>query len=85
MATVRLRTRALSTLLNVSLLGRQSSGKSFLISGLQGGLEYLQVSDGDGGYADKYLGILPSSPTPTTACPSTVVPVHRRARRGGRD
>lgn len=77
-----LRTRALSTLLNVGLLGRQSSGKSFLISGLQGGLEYLQVSDGDGGYADKYLGILPSSPTPTTACPSTVVPVAVDATEG---
>ncbi|WP_078911396.1 dynamin family protein [Streptomyces sp. NRRL WC-3742] len=81
--TIRgLRERALSTLLNVGLLGRQSSGKSFLISGLQGGLEYLEVSDGEGGYADKYLGILPSSPTPTTACPSTVVPVAAGATEG---
>jgi hypothetical protein len=70
-----LRTRALSSLLNVGLLGRQSSGKSFLISGLQAGLDYVRVADAEGGVSDKYIGILPSSPTPTTACPSTVVPV----------
>jgi hypothetical protein len=69
------RTRALSALLNVGLLGRFSSGKSFLTSGLQGGLDYLQIPDGYGGLADKYVGILPSAPTTTTACPSTVVPV----------
>lgn len=69
------RTRALSALLNVGLLGRFSSGKSFLISGLQGGLEFLRVPDGQGDLADKYVGILPSEPTTTTACPSTVVPV----------
>ncbi|WP_157522747.1 GTPase domain-containing protein [Herbidospora cretacea] len=70
-----LRTRALSSLLNVGLLGRFSSGKSFLISGLQKGLEYVLAPDGSGGHADKYVGILPSAPTTTTACPSTVVPV----------
>lgn len=70
-----LRTRALSTQLNVGLLGRQSAGKSFLISGLQGGLEYFRVTDDDGDHSDEYRGILPSSANPTTACPSTVVPV----------
>ncbi|NSC22769.1 hypothetical protein FM076_16975 [Streptomyces albus subsp. chlorinus] len=69
------RSRALSTLLNVGLLGRQSSGKSFLISGLQKGLRYVRLPQDDGGYTEKYLGILPSSPLPTTACPSTVTPV----------
>ncbi|MFD9883177.1 hypothetical protein ACFWZT_17170 [Streptomyces alboflavus] len=70
------RNRALSSLLNVGLLGRQSSGKSFLISGLQKGLRYERFERPDGGYTKQYIGILPSSPTPTTACPSTVRPVH---------
>jgi hypothetical protein len=69
-----LRTRALSAMLNVALLGRQSSGKSFLISGLQGGLEYVPVTDEDGMPAAEFLGILPSSARPTTACPCSVVP-----------
>jgi len=69
-----LRTRALSTMLNVALLGRQSAGKSFLISGLQGGLEYVPITDEDGMPAAEFLGILPSSARPTTACPSTIVP-----------
>ncbi|MFE5513031.1 hypothetical protein ACFQ9J_21065 [Streptomyces sp. NPDC056529] len=69
------RNRALSTLLNVGLLGRQSSGKSFLISGLQKGLTYLRLEQADGDFTEKYIGILPSSPLPTTACPSTVTPV----------
>lgn len=43
-----LRTRVLSSMLNVALLGRQSAGKSFLISGLQGGLEYVPITDEDG-------------------------------------
>jgi len=29
----------------------------------------------DGSTADKYIGLLPSAPTPTTACPATVIPV----------
>ncbi|CCK30319.1 hypothetical protein BN159_5940 [Streptomyces davaonensis JCM 4913] len=70
-----MRTRTLSTMLKVALLGRQSSGKSFLISGLQGGLEYLPLVDEDGEPSEEYRGILPSSASPTTACPSTVVPV----------
>ncbi len=70
-----LRTRALSNQLNVGLLGRQSAGKSFLISGLQGGLQYFRFTDEEGDFSEEYLGILPSSANPTTACPSTVVPV----------
>jgi len=71
----RLRTRVASTLINVALLGAFSSGKSFLLSGLQGSLELVRVSTGDGLSADKFVGLLPSSPVPTTACPASVVPV----------
>ncbi|MFB8000326.1 dynamin family protein [Streptomyces sp. NPDC056002] len=71
----RLRTRAASTLINVALLGAFSSGKSFLLSGLQSGLELVEVPTADGQTADKFVGLLPSSPVPTTACPASVVPV----------
>ncbi|MGH3942208.1 MAG: hypothetical protein ACRDTG_27025 [Pseudonocardiaceae bacterium] len=71
----RLRTRAASTLINVALLGAFSSGKSFLLSGLQGGLELFKVPSGTGLAADKFVGLLPSSPVPTNACPARVVPV----------
>ena len=66
----RLRTRAAPALINVALLGGFSSGKSFLLSGLQRGVELKRVST-----ADKYIGLLPAAPTPTTACPATVIPV----------
>ncbi|MFF4496135.1 dynamin family protein [Streptomyces sp. NPDC001546] len=77
-----LRTRVLSSMLNVALLGRQSSGKSFLISGLQGGLEYVPITDEDGMPSAEFLGVLPSSARPTTACPCTVVPVGDEAPDG---
>lgn len=70
-----LRTRALSSRLNVGLVGRQSSGKSFLISGLQGRLEYERIIDEEGDLQDGYDGILPIGVNATTACPTTVVPV----------
>jgi hypothetical protein len=75
----RLRTRAASALINVALLGAFSSGKSFLLSGLQGGLELVEVPTADGQTADKFVGLLPSSPVPTTACPASVVPVDDHA------
>src|SRR5262245_5672457 len=62
----RLRTRAAPALINVALLGGFSSGKSFLVSGLQRRMELKRVS-----MADKYIGLLPSAPTPTTAYPAT--------------
>ena len=80
-ALSRLRTRAASSLINVALLGGFSSGKSFLLSGLQRGTELRQVSLGDGSTADKYIGLLPSAPTPTTACPATVIPVEANGQR----
>lgn len=70
-----LKTRASSSLLNVGFVGGFSSGKSFLISGLQRKLELREVPAPDGAVANQYVGILPSSPTPTTACPATIVPV----------
>ncbi|NVI89775.1 dynamin family protein [Actinomadura sp. BRA 177] len=74
---VAMRMRAASSLINVGLLGGFSSGKSFLISGLQGVLEYMQIPTAPR-KADKYIGLLPSATKPTTACPATVVPVETR-------
>jgi ElaB/YqjD/DUF883 family membrane-anchored ribosome-binding protein len=74
-AVGRLRTRAASSLINVALLGSFSSGKSFLIGGLQGGMKLTRVPSDDGEASDKFIGLLPSAPTPTTACPASVVPV----------
>ena len=69
-----LRTRAASTLINVAMFGTFSSGKSFLVSGLQGHLEVVEVPS-DGFVAEKFIGLLPSSPEPTSSCPAQVVPV----------
>jgi hypothetical protein len=85
---LRLRTRSASSLIKVAMLGAFSSGKSFLLSALQGGLELVTVPDRDGIPAEKFVGLLPSSPVPTTACPATVVPVepedtaHDASQRG---
>jgi hypothetical protein len=70
----RLRKRAGCSLINIALFGAYSSGKSFLISGLQGGLTVKKIRTADGTTADKYVGLLPSAPTPTSACPASVVP-----------
>jgi len=69
-----LRTRASSSLLTLAFLGEFSSGKSFLASGLQKHLhlERLKVRDG---LVDKYVGLLPASPKPTSSCPARVIPV----------
>jgi hypothetical protein len=74
--TVRkLRTRVASSLINVAFLGSFSSGKSFLVGGLQGKLEYAPVTDDDGMTSEHYIGLLHSASKATTACPATVVPV----------
>jgi hypothetical protein len=70
----RLRARVDSELLNVAMFGGSSAGKSFLASGLQGGLEFLRVDSVEGVLSDKYLGLLPFATTPTTMCPARVVP-----------
>src|SRR6266487_6673060 len=57
-----LRTRAASALINVAMFGAFSSGKSFLVSGLQGHLEVFQVQGSDGLPAEMFIGLLPSSP-----------------------
>jgi hypothetical protein len=69
-----LRRRGASTLINVALFGTFSSGKSFLASGLQGHLEVVEVLN-LGLPAERFIGLLPSSPAPTTACPVQIVPV----------
>lgn len=71
---VRLRSRAASVLINIAMFGGASSGKSFLASGLQAGLEFLRLPSNDGTLSDKYVGLLPFAPTPTNMCPARVVP-----------
>lgn len=71
----QLRVRVGSALINVAMFGGSSSGKSFLASGLQGGLEYLRAPSVQGVMSDKYIGLLPFSPTPTSCCPARIVPV----------
>ncbi|MFI6387141.1 GTPase domain-containing protein [Nonomuraea sp. NPDC050547] len=70
-----MRTRTASSLLNVAFLGGFSSGKSFLISGLQQRLEYTPIPETDGTISDQYIGLLHSAAKASTACPATVVPV----------
>lgn len=72
-----LRSRAASALINLALVGHFSSGKSFLLSGLQERLDYTPVVNDLGDTADKYVGLLPSASEPTSACPATVIPVDR--------
>lgn len=75
----KLRTRAASSLINIAFLGSFSSGKSFLVSGLQGRLEYAPVTDDDGMTSEQYIGLLHSASKATTACPAAVVPVDESA------
>src|SRR5262249_789330 len=70
-----LKTRAASSLINVAFVGQFSSGKSFLIGGLQRKLAYESVIGADDMPPDQDLGLLYSAGRHTTACPVTVVPV----------
>ncbi|SCL26961.1 hypothetical protein GA0070624_3405 [Micromonospora rhizosphaerae] len=74
-AVHQLKVRAASALINVAFVGQFSSGKSFLISGLVGMLDYEEVIGDDDMPSEQYLGLLYSAPKHTTACPVTVVPV----------
>lgn len=59
-------------LLNVALLGAFSSGKSFLLSALQG---HVQAIEGEDAMSTiEYITLLPASPDPTTSVPTRVVP-----------
>lgn len=71
----QLRIRTVSSLLNVAFLGGFSSGKSFLIGGLQNQLEYAPITTDDSMVSDQYIGLLHSAAKASTACPATVVPV----------
>jgi hypothetical protein len=73
----QLRPRADSELLNVAMFGATSSGKTFLVSGLQGGLGFVRVPSVDGVLSDKYIGLLPSATTQATACSASVVPANK--------
>lgn len=70
-----LRGRASSSLITVALIGGFSSGKSFLAGGLQGRLEMRRTTGDDGVLAEKFTGLMPSSPVPVNVCPVRVVPV----------
>lgn len=70
----QLRSRATSSLLTLAFLGEFSSGKSFLISGLQRQLSLEKLRIG-GKLVDKYVGLLPATPKPTSSCPARVIPV----------
>lgn len=72
---VRLRTRGASTLINIAFVGAFSSGKSFLINALQRQLAFIPVEVQGGRRQNKYVGLLPSAPSPTSACPASVVPI----------
>lgn len=71
----KIRTRAASHLLKVAMFGAFSSGKSFLLSGLQDRLTVEQVAGEHGELLDMYVGLLPAGGGPMSACPATVVPV----------
>lgn len=73
------RVRAASNLLNVAFLGGFSSGKSFLIGGLQNRLEYVVVNRPDELMSEQYLGLLHSTAKVATACPAMVIPVAESA------
>ncbi|MEY9910533.1 ElaB/YqjD/DUF883 family membrane-anchored ribosome-binding protein [Catenulispora sp. MAP12-49] len=70
-----LRTRNASTLLTVGMFGAYSSGKSLLLSGLQGGLEVRERETDFGQMADQFVSLLPSASRATTAVPARIVPV----------
>ncbi|WP_162641870.1 GTPase domain-containing protein [Streptosporangium sp. 'caverna'] len=74
-AISEMKARTASSLLNVAFLGGFSSGKSFLISGLQKCLEYAPIPEAGGMISDQYIGLLHSAAKASTACPATVVPV----------
>lgn len=72
-----LRDRAGSILLKIGVIGTFSSGKSFLINGLQGHLTYSEDGSSRVRKNVRYFGLLPSSREPTTAAPTIVRPVER--------
>jgi hypothetical protein len=61
-----------TALLNVALLGAFSSGKSFLLSALQGHAQAIEGEDAMG--TIEYITLLPNGPDPTTLVPTRVVP-----------
>lgn len=71
----KLSRRAASVLLKVGVLGSFSSGKSTLVNALQGQLSCHHLGGTRRRPDLQYVGLLPSSPEPTTAAPTTIRPV----------
>lgn len=67
--------RASSLLIKIAMVGRFSSGKSFLVGGIQEKLEYLPMTDEDGIPSDQYVGLLHSASIAANACPVSIIPV----------
>lgn len=65
-----LKERADSELLSIAFFGEFSAGKTFLISGLIGQMEYFRH-----GGLDQYATLLPTSPRHTSNCPVAVEPL----------
>ena len=65
----KLKQRAESDLLTIAVFGAFSSGKSFLISGLCGRVQYVVIKG-----SPCYVPLLPSSPKQTSSCPLAVEP-----------
>jgi hypothetical protein len=72
-----LRVRTASTLLTVGMFGAFSSGKSLLLSGLQGGLVVRERENDLGQTVEQFISLLPSASKVTTAVPAHVLPVDK--------
>lgn len=70
------RERANSELLSIAFFGAFSSGKSFLISGLDNRLDWFEYrGSATATVTDQYASLLPSSPRQTSNCPVAVEPL----------
>lgn len=72
-----LTSRAESELLTIAFFGAFSAGKSFLISGLIGRLDWFSHNH-LGKTTDQYVPLIPGSPRSTSSCPLAVEPATQR-------
>jgi hypothetical protein len=83
------RSKMNSELINVAVCGAFCAGKSFLISGLIGRLEWYRRKRNDSDFfqteefLDGYSSFLPSAPEQTNSCPLAVIPngIHKNRSR----
>lgn len=66
--------RSMSVLARFAMVGEVSSGKSAVLSALQGRLEYWEDRDENGEIEERFTGLLPSSSVTMSACPVVVAP-----------